>query len=50
MEFDTFGQESYTRWRDLILLWSSIIDAGFAQPDVFHRRLQLALGQREEDV
>jgi len=29
MEFDTFGQESYTPWRDLIFLWRSIIDAGF---------------------
>jgi phosphotriesterase-related protein len=29
MEFDTFGQESYTPWRDLLFLWRSIIDAGF---------------------
>ncbi len=29
LEFDTFGQESYTPWRDLVLLWHSIIDAGF---------------------
>jgi phosphotriesterase-related protein len=30
MEFDTFGQESYTPWRDLVFLWRSICDAGFA--------------------
>ena len=29
MEFDTFGQESYTPWQDLIFLWRSIIKAGF---------------------
>jgi phosphotriesterase-related protein len=29
MEFDTFGQESYTPWQDLVFLWRSIIDAGF---------------------
>ena len=29
IEFDTFGQESYTPWKDLIFLWRSIIDAGF---------------------
>lgn len=30
MEFDTFGQESYTPWRDLVFLWRSLCDAGFA--------------------
>ncbi len=30
MEFDTFGQDSYTPWGDLVFLWRSIIDAGFA--------------------
>jgi phosphotriesterase-related protein len=30
MEFDTFGQESYTPWRDLVFLWRAICDAGFA--------------------
>lgn len=29
LEFDTFGQESYTPWQDLIFLWRSIIGAGF---------------------
>ncbi|MGA2983461.1 MAG: hypothetical protein ABSG32_06575 [Terriglobia bacterium] len=29
MEFDTFGQETYTPWRDLVFLWRAIIDAGF---------------------
>jgi phosphotriesterase-related protein len=29
VEFDTFGQESYTPWQDLVFLWRSIIDAGF---------------------
>lgn len=29
MEFDTFGQETYTPWKDLVFLWRSIIDAGF---------------------
>lgn len=30
MEFDTFGQESYTPWRDLVFLWHSIVDTGLA--------------------
>ena len=29
MEFDTFGQDSYTPWADLVFLWRSIMDAGF---------------------
>jgi phosphotriesterase-related protein len=29
MEFDTFGQETYTPWRDLVFLWRAIIQAGY---------------------
>jgi phosphotriesterase-related protein len=29
LEFDTFGQESYTPWRDLVYLWQAIMEAGF---------------------
>jgi len=35
LEFDTFGQESYTPWRDLIYLWRSLADAGFLNRLVF---------------
>jgi phosphotriesterase-related protein len=35
MEFDTFGQESYTPWRDLLYLWRGIIDAGFINRMIF---------------